>query len=99
PAPIRPPSLHDALPISRVAVGSLAPEEMPIFDAVSQRCVANPERGLRMGQTSDDILGFGIDVLVPLLTPAAVAVAAEVLRILAQDRKSTRLNSSHRTIS
>jgi hypothetical protein len=70
----------ELISLARAAVSSLAPEELPVFDAVSERCVRDPERGLRIGRTRDDVLGFGIDAIVPLLTPVAIAVAAEVLR-------------------
>ncbi|HXM56012.1 MAG TPA: hypothetical protein VOB72_11535 [Candidatus Dormibacteraeota bacterium] len=69
--------------LARTVVTELAPEELPIFDPVSERCVRDPERGLAVGRSRDDILGFGVDVAVPLLTPVAVAVAAEVVREVA----------------
>ncbi len=66
--------------LARAAVTSLAPEELPVFEAVSARVARDPDRGLDPGRTREDLLGFGIDVAVPLLTPVAIAVAAEVLR-------------------
>lgn len=66
--------------LARAVVSSLAPEELSIFGPVSERCVRDPERGLRIGRTGDDVLGFGVDAAVPLLTPVAVAVAAELMR-------------------
>jgi hypothetical protein len=69
--------------LARTAVTELAPEELPVFDPVSERCARDPERGLAIGRARDDILGFGVDVALPLLTPVAVAVAAEVLREVA----------------
>ena len=84
--------------VARAAVSSLAPEELLVFDALAERLTRDPERGLREDRRREDVLGFGVDAALPLLTPVAVAVAAEVLREVAvRVAEARRLKHADRT--
>ncbi|SDP74591.1 hypothetical protein SAMN04487905_10874 [Actinopolyspora xinjiangensis] len=63
---------------ARRVVESLAPEELPAFAATSEAFLRDPERLLAGRRCGDEALGSGIDTVVALLSPAALAVAAAV---------------------
>ncbi|HZV51001.1 MAG TPA: hypothetical protein VFD49_14675 [Candidatus Dormibacteraeota bacterium] len=58
--------------LARAAVARLAPEEAPLAEA---GLGATPAPG-----GGEEVLGFGLEVALPLLTPVALAVAQEVAR-------------------
>jgi hypothetical protein len=66
--------------LARLFIERVAPEELPLFPDISGDYLAN--RAVR-SKPRDDVLGFGTPEAVALLTPAAFAVAAEVLRYCA----------------
>jgi len=68
-----------ALALARSTVERAAPEEMPIFAAASEAYLEGGDSG-RGG--SDDVLGFGVEAAVILLTPIAIEVAKDVLGYL-----------------
>ncbi|WP_139235276.1 hypothetical protein [Actinopolyspora lacussalsi] len=63
---------------ARRVVESLAPEELPFFAAASEEFLRDPERATAIRRRGDEALGSGIDTVVALLSPAALAVAAAV---------------------
>lgn len=63
---------------ARRVVESLAPEELPAFAATSEAFLRDPDRVLAGRRRGDEALGSGIDAVVALLSPAALAVAAAV---------------------
>jgi hypothetical protein len=52
----------------------------------------NPKKALESQEAKDDALGFGIEAVVPLLTPIVIAVVSEVITHLEQSL-STHLAS------
>lgn len=66
-----------AIEAARAAVQVVAPEEMPLFDATVRAW-------RRRGRGSDDMLGFGIGGVEPVITPAALAAASTVAGFLAR---------------
>ena len=68
--------------LARSVVQRVAPEENEIFDAVAVAYRRDPQR-LARGASRDEMLGFGVDAAMALLTPIALGAAAEVVRYLA----------------
>jgi len=68
---------------ARGIVGEMAPDELPLFAINSAAYFKNPKKALESRTSQDDTLGFGIEAVVPLLTPVILSVVTEVLRTLA----------------
>ncbi|MFC0107690.1 hypothetical protein [Kibdelosporangium aridum] len=68
--------------LARNAVSTVAPEELPFFEAASEAYFRDPERALAADRGRDEILGSGIDTVVALVSPVALAVAAAVYKQL-----------------
>ena len=64
--------------VARVVTSQLAPDEMPLFDETARAWLRR--RGRRWGR--DDLLGFGLDGVQPVITIAALTGAAAALRLL-----------------
>lgn len=71
----------DVAQLSRDVVKDLAPNELPLFGAVSRAYAKNPEQAEKVIKSKDEVLGFGLEVGL-LLTPAVIAVAEAVVRFL-----------------
>jgi hypothetical protein len=67
--------------LARAAVERAAPEELPLFGPVSEAYFSDPA-ALESGKRRDEMLGFGVDAAVMLLTPVALQVARDVLGFL-----------------
>src|SRR5689334_13760194 len=65
--------------LARLVIHRVAPEEDEIFAVVS----AAARRPPVPGAGPDEVLGFGVDAAVTLLTPVVLGAAAEVVRHLA----------------
>ncbi|MEC3976972.1 hypothetical protein [Amycolatopsis sp. H20-H5] len=63
---------------ARKVVASLAPEELPLFDPVSQAYLRDPRKVLGDRGRPGAVLGSGIDVTIAVLSPVALAVATAV---------------------
>jgi hypothetical protein len=86
------PTVDDALvaELARSAVARAAPEELPLFRATSEAYFENPE-ALEDREAGDEMLGFGVDAALILVTPVALAVSRDVLNfIVAQVREQAR---------
>jgi hypothetical protein len=70
--------------VARSVVGRVAPEEEEIFDLVAAAYRRDPQR-LARGASRDEMLGFGVDATVALLTPIVLGAATEVVRYLAME--------------
>jgi len=68
--------------IARDVVTQLAPQELPIFRAVSEAYFANPDHALKNLKSEDGVLGFGLDPTAFLFTPVVLHVLAEILQFL-----------------
>jgi hypothetical protein len=67
--------------LARAAVERAAPEELPIFRATSEAYLRDPS-ALQRREGKDEMLGFGVDAAVVLVTPVALQVARDVLGFL-----------------
>lgn len=63
--------------LSRDLVASLAPEEMAVFPSVSAAFFESPRK--LKSKSRDDMLGFGADGAVVLLTPVVLSVIGQVI--------------------
>jgi hypothetical protein len=67
--------------LARATVERAAPEELPLFAPMSEAYRADPT-ALQQGKGRDEMLGFGVDAAVLLVTPVALQVAKDVLGFL-----------------
>ena len=79
------PAVDDALvaSLARSAVAEAAPEELPLFRATSQAYFDDPEALKRQG-SGDQMLGFGVEAALVLVTPVALSVARDVLNFVVE---------------
>jgi hypothetical protein len=66
--------------LSRQVVAQIAPQELPLFPAISEAYFKDPQKLLGREKGKDDILGFGIDVPIVLLSPAVLLVVQFVVQ-------------------
>jgi hypothetical protein len=67
--------------LARATVERAAPEELPLFGPISEAYLADPS-SLDGGKKRDEMLGFGVDAAMLLVTPVALQVARDVLGFL-----------------
>jgi hypothetical protein len=77
--------------LARGAVERAAPEELPLFRPTSEAFFDDPESVTRK-DGGDDVLGFGVDAAMVLVTPVALSVARDVVEFVAAQVRS-RLKS------
>ena len=65
--------------LARKVLREAAPEELPLLRPASERYFADPEKALRKRRQEQEVLGFGGEAVVALLTPIVLTVATEVL--------------------
>jgi hypothetical protein len=70
--------------LARATVEKAAPEELPLFRATSEAYFENPESLQQRGGGKDEMLGFGVDAAVMLVTPVALQVAKQVIDFLGE---------------
>jgi hypothetical protein len=76
--------------LARSAVEQVAPEELPLFNATSEAYFSDPA-ALARTRSGDDMLGFGVDAALVLVSPVALQVAKDVIGfVVAQLRESAR---------
>lgn len=68
--------------IARDVVTQIAPQELPIFQAVSDTYFADPGNTLKSLKSEDRMLGFGLDPTAILLTPVILHVMSEIFQFL-----------------
>jgi hypothetical protein len=83
------PAVDDVLvaELARSAVSQAAPEELPLFRATSEAYFENPD-ALAAQRSGDEMLGFGVDTALVLITPVALAVSREVLGFLVEQLRA-----------
>ena len=69
--------------LARATVEKAAPEELPLFRATSEAYFADPG-AIEQRKGRDEMLGFGVDAAVLLVTPIALQVARDVIGFLGQ---------------
>lgn len=70
--------------LSRSAVGQVAPEELDMFDELSQEYYDDPTPPDPNEEASDDALGFGMGAMLAAMTPAATAATTLLISFLVQ---------------
>jgi hypothetical protein len=65
--------------VARRLVTQAAPQELPLFRATSEAYFADPEETLARRGGKDEMLGFGVEAAVILITPVALDVAKRVV--------------------
>ena len=73
--------------VARDVLADVAPQEIPIFPAVSRAYFADPDRALKRRHAGDTALGFGADALAVLMTPILLHILSEVWDILIEAAK------------
>jgi hypothetical protein len=61
------------------AAWGTASEELPLLRPANERYFADPEKALRERRPQQEVLGFGGEAVVALLTPIVLSVATDVL--------------------
>ena len=69
--------------LARATVEKAAPEELPLFRATSEAYFENPQ-ALEQKGGKDEMLGFGVDAAMLLVTPIALQVARDVIGFLGE---------------
>jgi hypothetical protein len=69
--------------LARATVEKAAPEELPLFRATSEAYFENPQ-ALEQKGAKDEMLGFGVDAAMLLVTPIALQVARDVIGFLGE---------------
>ena len=69
--------------LARATVEKAAPEELPLFRATSEAYFEDPQALERSGG-KDEMLGFGVDAAMVLMTPVVLQVAKEVIGFLGE---------------
>lgn len=65
--------------LARKVLRVAAPEELPLLRPASERYFADPEKALRKRRQDQEVLSFGGEAVVALLTPIVLMVATDVL--------------------
>jgi hypothetical protein len=73
--------------IARDLLAEIAPQEVPIFPAVSRAYFADPAEALKSLRPKDRALGFGVDSLSILMTPIVLHVLSEIFDVLTEAAK------------
>ena len=68
--------------MARGTVVAVAPEEMDLFEEMTEEYFADPAPPTPGSGASDDALGFGLDAALVAVTPAAAAMASAVVGFL-----------------
>lgn len=69
--------------LARATVEKAAPEELPLFRATSEAYFEDP-KSLERGGGKDEMLGFGVDAAMVLMTPVVLQVAKDVIGFLGE---------------
>ncbi len=81
--------------LSRDIVAQTAPEELPLFRAISAAYSKNPKKALQLQKSKDEDLGFGVAEAALLLTPIVLDVMKDVVMFLVGEiTQSVREESS-----
>ena len=70
--------------LARATVEKAAPEELPLFRATSEAYFEDPQALEQSGGGKDEMLGFGVDATMVLMTPVVLQVARDVIGFLGE---------------
>ncbi|HMI98670.1 MAG TPA: hypothetical protein VK488_02445 [Gaiellaceae bacterium] len=80
--------------VARGLVAQTAPQELPLFRAMSEAYFKDPQKVLEQKQGKDEMLGFGVEIAM-FVAPVALEVAKTVVTFLvAELRKSAEKEAS-----
>jgi len=71
--------------VARDALQQVAPQELWRFRAASQAYFDDPDRVVTAGKSEDEMLGFGAEQQITLLTPLVLAMATQVVKFVADE--------------
>jgi hypothetical protein len=71
--------------VARDALQQVAPQELWRFRAASQAYFDDPDRVVTAGKSEDEMLGFGAEQQITLLTPLVLAMATQVVKFVAEE--------------
>jgi hypothetical protein len=79
--------IDDALvrDLAREVLKKTAPAELALLRPASERYFADPEGALRERRREQEVLGFGSEAVIALLTPVVLTIVTDVLKDLAAD--------------
>jgi hypothetical protein len=81
--------------VARDQVAQVAPQEEMVFGIISEAYFQDPNEALKRRVGKDEMLGFGVEAGVVLLTPVILTVTKEVIEFLAGEvMKSVQTQSS-----
>lgn len=75
--------------LGRELVASVAPQELPLFRAISEDYFKRPEKVLGDQKGKDELLGFGYGEAIAYATPVVLAVTASVVKFLSEEVKKS----------
>jgi hypothetical protein len=85
--------------IAHELIAQIAPQELPLFRPTSEAFINNLGNGLTRRDTTDDMLGFGLDTAIDFLTPVVLALTTEVVKFLAEKAKESIKEASGELIA
>jgi hypothetical protein len=69
--------------LARSAVAQTAPEELPLFRATSEAYLRDPS-SVRARRSAEEMLGFGVDAALVLVTPVALQIARDLVNFVVE---------------
>lgn len=85
--------------VARDIIGQTAPQELPLFRAISVAYFKDPNKLPKQQGGKDEMLGFGVGEVVVFLTPAVLVVVTEVVTFVTTTVKETLVQSGADLIS
>jgi hypothetical protein len=74
----------------------MAPQELPLFGATSEAYFEDPDKVMKQQAAQDEMLGFGMEETLTLLTPAILSVVTQVVAFITSEaRKHLKTESSN----
>ena len=71
--------------LAKKVLRQTAPEELPLLRPASERYFADPEKALRTRRQEQEVLGFGTEAAIALLTPVVLTIVTDILKSFASD--------------
>jgi hypothetical protein len=72
--------------ISRDLIAQAAPQELPLFPAVSEAYFKNPNKMLKDQTGKDEMLGFGVEaVSAVMMSPIVLTIVSEVVKLITEE--------------
>lgn len=85
--------------VARDIIAQTAPQELPLFRATSAAYFKHPDKVLKDQTSKDEMLGFGPDEAVALLTPYVLLVMTEAVTFIVNEVKKSVTDESAAVIS